>query len=789
MKAKISRGNGFRGVLNYVFGPGEKKKPDRAEQIGGNMSGYNPKLLSQEFSICRQLRQEIKNPCWHCSLTLPQGEHISREKWQVASESFLKKIGIITDKHQYTIIRHDDTEYDHVHLIVSRIALNGEMWGGANDVKKAILATQEIEKEMGLQRTKGFERKTAIKSLTSKEIQMSARTEKAAPRAVLQNIIKNVLKAKPDVSTFLEKLALAGVNVRPNIARTGRMNGFAFEFDGINFKGSTLGKDFTWAKLQKGGLQYEQDRDSKALSEAQERFDSRANPNVDQKFRATSGSSGERDQRSDAKDHRDERTNNGDSWVLRSGDGGTEENDRRSNYGIDKPGNSKDASKYTSDSNRVGGNSSNFSGIQSNSKTGNGSKNNSGDTKDRDQRSDRRVANANPEKAEQLFQNSNNNCIDNRSGQHRSELLADSGLDERSIRTMKPTPKSAWNVRFKKASAAKKSKISQPKKRVETAEIQSAKAVDPASFFSFYGYHVKRIGRQYSIRQGKDEYYRSTWKNGHWVHCDHYRNGIGDNIAMIQHLDPEKSFIEAVYALHGAPSVSPDPADHIFKRKKRLPVLPPCNDWAEQQGRKYLYNRGISKNTILEAEKTGFIGYTLDGVLCIGKDEKNAIRAIFWHAVFEKTEVQKRDLLNSDKSYAPILSGGDGKNKNVVIVEGVVDALAVHDLCKKKEIEIPTVIVTGSAEARGFLERKHIQNILKKAEKITVCYERERNWTIQEKTNNAHDKQVQRVVEINSNAEIIRYVPPEECKDVAEYNAIMPQQGQQENDYDLALAR
>jgi len=333
-------------------------------------------------------------------------------------------------------------------------------------------------------------------------------------------------------------------------------------------------------------------------------------------------------------------------------------------------------------------------------------------------------------------------------------------------------PKQAWNVRFKKKSAAKKRKqASYTKQRVQPAEIQSAKKIDPAHFFSKYGYYVKQIGRQYSIRQGKDEYFRSTWKNGHWVHCDHYGNGVGDNIAMIQHLDPGKSFIEAVYALHGAPSVSVHPEPVLKTKKRPLPVLPTCNNWAEQQGRIYLQDRGISKETILDAEKAGFLGYTLDGVLCIGRDEKRVIRAITRRAWSAKTEIQKRDLFNSDKSYTPILPG---KSKNIVIVEGLVDALAVHDLCKKQQKEVPTVIVSGSAEARGFLEREHIQHIVKSAKRITVCYEHEKNLEIQTKTDAAHDKQVQLIAEINPAAEIKKYVPPEGCKDIAEQNAVTP---------------
>ena len=72
MKAKVSRGGGFKGVLNYVFdveaqATGEKKP----EFCGGNMSSQTPQALAKEFGITKNLRPDCKKPVWHCSLSLP----------------------------------------------------------------------------------------------------------------------------------------------------------------------------------------------------------------------------------------------------------------------------------------------------------------------------------------------------------------------------------------------------------------------------------------------------------------------------------------------------------------------------------------------------------------------------------------------------------------------------------------------------------------------------------------------------------------------------------------------
>lgn len=65
MKAKVERGSGFRGVLDYAFGKGD------AEIVSGNMSGRDPRTLAGEFGLSRAARPDVSKPVWHTSLSLP----------------------------------------------------------------------------------------------------------------------------------------------------------------------------------------------------------------------------------------------------------------------------------------------------------------------------------------------------------------------------------------------------------------------------------------------------------------------------------------------------------------------------------------------------------------------------------------------------------------------------------------------------------------------------------------------------------------------------------------------
>lgn len=259
MKAKISRGGGFRGIAEYALGD-EKE----AEFVAGNVDGRTPRELSAEFALTRRLRPKTPRPVWHCSLSLPEGERLDSDKWETVVHDFLDGMLFDRENHQFFAVRHTDTDHDHVHIIVSRIGLDAGLWHGKWEARKAIDLTQKLEIQHGLTRTPGYRQKDE-KSLTKGEIEMAVRTEQAPPKKVLQALIKEAAKDNPTVVQFAEKLVMSGVEVRANVASTGTLSGFSFGLDGYSFKGSQLGKKFGWKALQAQGVSYEQDRDRQQL--------------------------------------------------------------------------------------------------------------------------------------------------------------------------------------------------------------------------------------------------------------------------------------------------------------------------------------------------------------------------------------------------------------------------------------------------------------------------------------------------------------------------------------------
>lgn len=251
MKPKTVRGSGFRGLLDYQFRVG--KPPEiqaKAKMIGGNMAGETPRELAREFGQARKLREDIRKPVWHCSLSLPEGEVLTEEKWQEVTDAFLKKMEV-PEENQFCIIRHLDTNYDHVHIALNRINLGGKVWSYSNDVYRAIDACQELEREFGLTFTPGLDRKkkNLEPKLTYKEMRMIERTgepsAKMKVKAVLDVLFKKGKTYTPQ--EFCQALQTQGITPIPNIARTGKMNGFAFRLGEIEVKAGKCG--WPWKKM------------------------------------------------------------------------------------------------------------------------------------------------------------------------------------------------------------------------------------------------------------------------------------------------------------------------------------------------------------------------------------------------------------------------------------------------------------------------------------------------------------------------------------------------------------
>ncbi|MCT7459653.1 relaxase/mobilization nuclease domain-containing protein, partial [Escherichia coli] len=250
---KIKRGKSFAGVVQYALKPGAHHKSDPII-IGGNMLGDSALELIAEFDSTKHLRQDVAKSVWHNSLRLPNGESLTNEQWSSIADDYMKRMGF-SDTHLRCYVLHDD-EGQHIHIIASRIDIaSGKLYLGRNENLISTRIISELEVAHGLKVTKTAsppsQAQPKRKRVSRNEKMLSERTGVLSPREALQQILDKSLADTPDLLTFIKRLEEAEVGWTANIASTGKMNGFSFEYRDIAFKASQLGKGYSWANLQK----------------------------------------------------------------------------------------------------------------------------------------------------------------------------------------------------------------------------------------------------------------------------------------------------------------------------------------------------------------------------------------------------------------------------------------------------------------------------------------------------------------------------------------------------------
>jgi len=267
---KIKRGKSFAGVVLYALKPGTHHKTDPVV-IGGNMLGGSARELITEFDATASLRADILKPVWHNSLRLSPGESLTAKQWVSFADDYMNRMGF-SNTHLRCYVIHDDESGQHIHIIASRVDLiyGAKLYLGRNENLISTRVIHELEKDHCLTRTKGpspFHSPSPVrmrKKLSRNEQQKEKREGQPTPKTFLQNTIDEILTSANDILGFVEALAENDITPIPNIASTGRMNGFSFEYSGIAFKASQLGKGYSWATLQEK-LRYESERDNPLL--------------------------------------------------------------------------------------------------------------------------------------------------------------------------------------------------------------------------------------------------------------------------------------------------------------------------------------------------------------------------------------------------------------------------------------------------------------------------------------------------------------------------------------------
>ncbi|OAJ69654.1 hypothetical protein A7976_13555 [Methylobacillus sp. MM3] len=248
MIQNIVVGSGFAGIVRYA-----QEKED-GETLASNLASHDWNGRAAEMDAIASMNTRTQKPVCHVSLSASPGEHPTNEQWIAAANAWKREMGF-SDDHQFVLIKHNDRDHDHAHLILNRIHPDGgKAVSMSNNFERGEQACRIAEREAGLQ---GFN-----------EYQAQTLTGTKGRMAEIRACIDRSLAGNPGLDLFRSRMQKEGFDVIENRSpSTGRLSGLSFQslVDGKTWKGSEIGKVYSAAGLKKRGLDLDGDREHPLL--------------------------------------------------------------------------------------------------------------------------------------------------------------------------------------------------------------------------------------------------------------------------------------------------------------------------------------------------------------------------------------------------------------------------------------------------------------------------------------------------------------------------------------------
>lgn len=235
MIAKNIKGKSFKGCVNYVMN-------DTAELLEAEgVFADNAKDMIRSFAMQRLGRKEIKQPVGHIPISFaPEDKHRMTNDFMVQlAKEYMEEMGIKNT--QYIIVRHQNTDNNHLHIVYNRINNDLKLISVNQDYKRNIKTCKKLKDKYNLTYGKGKEK---------------VKREKLDNPDKVKYYIHDAIKAAlPDCKTPADlRFALQkfGIEIDYKHSRTtNQIEVVSFRYENIAFKGSQVDRKFSFANLKR----------------------------------------------------------------------------------------------------------------------------------------------------------------------------------------------------------------------------------------------------------------------------------------------------------------------------------------------------------------------------------------------------------------------------------------------------------------------------------------------------------------------------------------------------------
>ena len=203
------------------------------------LHGDTPKEITQEFKM-------VQDQNYHCtkntlsfvlSPTIEDGKRLGKEELHAITKRFIHEMKL--GERQAIAFVHQDKEHKHIHLYVNRIDFRGAAYNDSFIGKRSQQAAEKTAEQMGLTTVKQIQFE---KEFNLKEI----RTE------IKRRHDQTMKQFKPkSFDAYIKDMQINGVKAIPTINNQNKLQGFRFEFDGHNLKGSEVHRNMSLGNIGK----------------------------------------------------------------------------------------------------------------------------------------------------------------------------------------------------------------------------------------------------------------------------------------------------------------------------------------------------------------------------------------------------------------------------------------------------------------------------------------------------------------------------------------------------------
>lgn len=201
--------------------------------------GETPKEITREFQAVQQMNENCqKNTLsFVLSPTIKDGQQLETKELGKICQKFMEKMNL-GDRQAIAFV-HRDKEHKHIHLYVNRINFQGKAYIDSFIGKRSQQAAEKVAESMKLE--------------TVRQVQVEKLINLKDIRAEIKRRHYVAMKVfKPNTfERYQEAMKANGVTVIPCINKTEKLQGFRFQFDKYNLKGSEVHRSMSMGNIAK----------------------------------------------------------------------------------------------------------------------------------------------------------------------------------------------------------------------------------------------------------------------------------------------------------------------------------------------------------------------------------------------------------------------------------------------------------------------------------------------------------------------------------------------------------